>query len=136
MSRRNARESALQMLFQLTVGENDWQAAEETLAEAAVSEANAGFAREVVRGAMEKTEELDALIDRFSKQWQVERLANVDKTILRLALYELKYMPQTDAPIIINEAVTLAKIFGTEDSGAFVNGMLDAIYNQVLKPGV
>ena len=45
-------------------------------------------------------------------------------------------MPQTDAPIVINEAVTLAKIFGTEDSGAFVNGMLDAIYNQVLKPGV
>ena len=68
MSRRKARESALQMLFQLTVGENDWQAAEETLAEAAVSEANAGFAREVVRDAIEKTEELDSLIDRFSKQ--------------------------------------------------------------------
>ncbi len=132
MTRRKARETALQMLFQLDVGQNQWPAAAGTLRHAGLETANATFAQGLVEGALSHLEEVDALINRYAKGWQVERLANVDKTILRLAVYELKYEPQTPAQVAINEAIELAKIFGSDESAAFINGILDTFYNQEL----
>lgn len=129
MSRRKARESALQMLFQLDVGQNDWQAAENTLAEAEIHESNQEFARQVVRGTLENLEFVDKIINKYSLEWPVDRLANVDKTILRLAIFELAYM-ETSYKIVINESVELAKIFGGDESGSFINAILDSVYNK------
>ena len=128
MSRRKAREAALQMLFQIDIGKNEWQAAEYTLEESQLQEVNAEFSRQVVKGAIENLADIDKLINHYAQDWSVDRLVNVDKTILRLAIYELLHM-DTPYRIIINEAVELAKIFGGDDSGAFVNGLLDALCN-------
>lgn len=130
MSRRKARESALQMLFQLDIGQNPWSAAEETLSGAELQPQNADFARQMVKGAWENVEHIDGLINKYLQEWQMDRLANVDKTILRLAVYELEHMQETPAKIVINEAIELAKVFGNEESAGFVNGILDSVYNQ------
>jgi len=133
MTRRKARESAMQMLFQLDVGQNSWEEAVLTLEEADLADSYAAFTEKLVRGAWENAKEIDLIIDKYADQWQVNRLANVDKAVLRIALYELLYLKETEAPIIINEAVNLVKIFGTEESGSFVNGILDAVYNKEVK---
>jgi len=133
MGRRAARETALQMLFQMDVGQNDWQMTDLTLAEAGLSELNSEFALNLVKGALEKLSEIDRLIEAYAKEWNIKRLANVDKNILRLAVYELKFIDEVPCNVVINEAIELAKVFSTEDSGAFVNGILDTILNQEIK---
>lgn len=133
MGRRAARETALQMLFQMDVGQNDWRMTDLTLAEAGLSEPNAEFALNLVKGTWEKMPEIDRLIEAYAKEWNIKRLANVDKNILRLAVYELKYIDEAPYNVVINEAIELAKVFSTEDSGAFVNGILDTILNQEIK---
>jgi N utilization substance protein B len=92
------------------------------------------FAAERVKGVSEHLEEIDAHILACSDHWRVERMAVVDRNILRLAIYELIY--QTDVPerVIINEAIELGKRFGTEDSGAFINGVLDQIRSSFHHP--
>ncbi len=82
---------------------------------------------ELVEGVAAHLEELDALIAHYSKHWRLERMAAVDRNLLRLAAYELLYQPKIPPKVVINEAVELAKLYGTEDSGAFVNGILDRI---------
>jgi N utilization substance protein B len=132
MSRRKARETALQMLFQLDVGQNDWPMVEITLEEAGLTPANKDFAACLVHGAREKMGQIDQMIEARSREWDLDRLANVDKNILRLAIWELTYgLDDLDVNIIINEAIELAKKFSTEDSGAFVNAILDNIVKEV-----
>lgn len=133
MGRRAARETALKMLFQMDVGQNDWQMTDLTLAESGLSELNSAFALDLVKGTWEKLPEIDRLIEAYAKEWNIKRLANVDKNILRLAVYELKFINEVPYNVVINEAIELAKIFSTEDSGAFVNGVLDTILNQEIK---
>jgi len=82
---------------------------------------------ELVEGVAAHLEELDALIARHSEHWRLERMAAVDRNLLRLAAFELLYQPKIPPKVVINEAVELAKLYGTEDSGAFVNGILDRI---------
>ncbi|MGI5891369.1 MAG: transcription antitermination factor NusB [Bacillota bacterium] len=128
MSRRKARETALQMLFQLDVGQNEWQMAQVTLDNADLTEINKDFAAKLVLGARENMQQIDLLINSRSREWNVDRLANVDKNILRLAIYELEYDTKAaESNIVINEAIELAKKFSTEDSGSFVNAVLDNI---------
>jgi len=81
----------------------------------------------LVAGVADHQEELDALIRRHSEHWRLERMAAVDRNLLRLALFELLYQPDIPAKVVINEAVELAKRYGSEESGAFVNGILDRI---------
>jgi len=90
------------------------------------------FAKELVNGVAEKQEEIDALIEKFSKHWKLSRMSAIDRNILRLATYELLYRPDIPPKVSINEAVELAKAFGSEESAAFVNGILDAIYREVV----
>jgi len=86
------------------------------------------YFKRLVEGVAEHCEELDALISRFAEHWRVERMAVIDRNLLRLAAFELLYLPQTPPKAVINEAVELAKRYGSEDSGAFINGILDRIW--------
>jgi N utilization substance protein B len=81
----------------------------------------------LVAGVLAHLEELDALIVRYSEHWRLERMTIVDRNLLRLAIYELQYQPQVPHKVVINEAVEMAKRYGSEASGGFVNGILDQV---------
>jgi len=85
------------------------------------------FARALFEGAVEKREELDHQLRDFTQHWRLERMAAVDRNILRLALYEMLSYPETPPAVVINEALEIARRFSTRDSVEFVNGILDAI---------
>jgi transcription antitermination factor NusB len=89
------------------------------------------YSREVVLGVWEKKADLDRLIRRSSKNWRVERMTRVDLNILRIAIYEVVYRKDVPPKVSIDEAVELGKRYGTEESGAFINGILDHIYNEL-----
>lgn len=124
--RRRARDVALQVLFQHDVGRLP---VDEALASARRLDPGAdwAFIEAVCAGTVAHAAEVDALMAPLLAGWSLERLANVDRTILRLALYELRFMT-TPASVVINEAVELAKRYGTEASGGFVNGVLGAAH--------
>ena len=126
--RRRARETAFLMLYQLGFGANDEQAAEQTLCSLNLDADNAVFARQLVNNARRHTAQSDKLIAAHSREWDFDRLLNIDVTILRLALGELN--SDTPASIIINEAIELAKKFGDEKSPSFINAVLDAVYKK------
>ncbi len=133
MSRHIAREVALQMLFQMDVGQNDIEVAKNTLADSGLNEEDTAFALALVEGTQNRFSEIDEKIGRFSRQWDICRLANVDRSILRLATFELCFTPEIPGTIVINEGVELAKAFGGAESPAFINGILDSIYKQERK---
>jgi transcription antitermination protein NusB len=85
----------------------------------------------LVQGVADHQEELDSLIRQHSEHWRLERMAAVDRNLLRLALYELLHCPEIPAKVVINEAVELAKRYGSEESGSFVNGILDRVRESV-----
>jgi transcription antitermination protein NusB len=89
------------------------------------------YLTKLVEGVVAHQEELDALIKQHSEHWRLERMAAVDRNLLRLALYELLHQPAIPAKVVINEAVELAKRFGSEESGSFINGILDRIRQHV-----
>jgi len=123
--RRRGRETALKLLFQIDIGKLP---AEEVLARAleeGKADAEAvSFAHELVRGTLDNLREIDGLISRYAKDWTLERMANVDRNVLRLALFELLYLPDIPASVSVDEAVELAKRYSTSESGKFVNGIL------------
>lgn len=127
MSRRLAREKALQILFQIDVGKIDPQIAlQNILSEADLLPHDETFTRQIVQGVLAKIAELDANIRKYIIDWELERLANVDRNLLRMAIYEMSYLAD-DIPskVSINEAVELAKSYSSADSGKFINGILD-----------
>ena len=85
------------------------------------------FAVNIFKGVCEKRNEIDALIGKFAKNWEIERMAAVDRNIIRLAAYEIIAMPETPINVIIDEAVEISKKFSTKDSSKFVNGILDKL---------
>jgi N utilization substance protein B len=130
MSRRQAREVALQALFQLDFNEGKQEAAvEAALGESVVlADKDREYAKSIVEGAQCNLTEIDALITKHSREWKVARMSGVDRNITRIAIFEMKFGEETiDPKIIINEAVEMAKKFGTDDSGRFVNGILGAM---------
>jgi N utilization substance protein B len=98
------------------------------------SEPSLGFAKELLDGIDAHFDAIDSLISQFSEHWRLDRMSMVDRNILRLAVYELLGRPDIPAKVSINEAVELGKKFGTEESGAFINGILDRIRSH-LRPG-
>jgi N utilization substance protein B len=92
---------------------------------------NRGFAQELLDGVHAHLDEINRLISRFSENWRIERMSLVDRNILRLAIYEILCRPDIPAKVSINEAVEIGKKFGTEESGAFINGILDRIRSHV-----
>ena len=93
------------------------------------------FARHLVLGIWTKREELDSLISRSSRNWRLERMSHVDRNVLRLGAFEMLFMKDIPPKVSIDEAVELGKKFGSEESGAFINGVLDNIYNQLKREG-
>ena len=127
-TRRRGRESALQVLYQIDVTHRN---AEEALAlfwsNFAFDEEARSFSESLVRGVMEHYDEINGLVERHAEHWKMSRMTWIDRNILRIAVFEFLYCTDVPSKVTINEAVELGKRFGSEDSGAFVNGILDRI---------
>lgn len=127
-SRRKAREKALQILFQLDFRDDDIDAICEDFWNAnRVGQKVREFAEKLVKGTYANRENIDQLISSTIEHWSMKRLASVDKAILRCATYEFLHMPDIPPKVTINEAVEIAKKYGTDDSSRFINGVLDQI---------
>ena len=85
------------------------------------------YARTLVEGSLAHQESIDRLVANQADNWRLERMPVVDRNVLRLAVYEMRYQPDVPAVVVIDEAIELAKKFGSEQSGRFVNGILDAL---------
>ncbi|MGR9049413.1 transcription antitermination factor NusB [Halobacillus faecis] len=121
MKRRTAREKAFQALFQTITSDIE---TDEAIAHVVEGQEVDEFLYDLVHGVMNNREELDQWISDNLDHWTFPRLAKVEKTVLRMAAYEMKYKEDVPAQVAINEAIELAKIFGEDDSGKFVNGVL------------
>jgi len=158
--RREARERAVQFLFEHDLNPpDDLQAALEHFWEsqraAAIAEEKSVatwgqpvdlppptadeaavrlFAEPLIRGTLEHRDELDEIIKRHAKNWELHRIAAVDRNILRLAIYEMLHREDIPPVVSINEAVDIAKKFSTQDSGKFVNGILDKVKGELMRP--
>ncbi|MEY4745259.1 MAG: hypothetical protein RL272_1204, partial [Candidatus Parcubacteria bacterium] len=94
-----------------------------------------GFVKELVENVVSHADNVDAVITKFAPDWPLDQITNVDRNILRLGVYELKYSEGIPSKVAINEAIELAKTFGGESSGRFVNGVLGAIYKDMVVKG-
>ncbi len=159
-TRREARERAVQFLFQYDLNppenlEDSLNHFWETQRSAAITEekgiarwnervelpppsteeaAIRLFADPLIRGTLEHREEIDAQIQKFAANWDIRRMAVVDRNILRLAIYEMLHREDIPPVVSINEAVDVAKKFSTQDSGKFVNGILDRFKGELMRP--
>lgn len=132
--RRKGRELAMQMLFQADMGKQDpdevrktfWKARDE------VEPDTRGFAEDLFRVATERDAEIDATIEKHSAHWKLARMSSVDRNVLRMAVAELNGFAGTPAPIVINEALEIAKRYSSPESINFLNGVLDAIARERL----
>ena len=129
--RRRARTVALQALFEAdTSSHARTEALERAIADQEMPEAAAKFARDLIRGVTEQQDAIDSAIARVAPAWPVEQLSAVDRNILRLAIYEIVGDNGTPVKAVINEAVELAKSFGSDSSAKFINGVLGTIERQ------
>lgn len=125
MGRREARATALQALYQIELGKVVPQAAIDQIGEEfSISQDDLAFATHLVEGTLENIDVLDKTIKGMAINWNLDRLAKVDRNILRLALYEIKVDNEVPAAVAINEAVELAKMFSTPKAARFINGIL------------
>ena len=137
-TRRKSRELALQMLFQSDMGKQPpeevrktfWQGRGEVDAEVH------GFAEDLFRKASDRASEIDQLIEQHAEHWRMDRMAAVDRNILRTAVAELLGFPQTPRAVVINEALEIARKFSAPESVQFINGVLDSIGKDVEKAKV
>ena len=132
-SRHRAREAAVQMLYQWEVGKQSMLEVMSTFwtsgpaADDPLTGEMREFATALTTGVAAKLEEIDPLIVEAAQNWRIERMAVMDRLILRLAVYEFLHQPDTPARVIINEALELARTFSTDDAVRFINGILDGI---------
>lgn len=129
MKRRKAREHALQILFQLDIKKEKPSASVLKFfwAEYQPDEEVKSFAEEIVKGTYKHFGKINDLIHQCAKNWTLDRMAVVDRNVLRMAVYEILYRIDIPTSVTINEAIEIAKKFGTDESGAFVNGILDSV---------
>src|SRR5229473_4402543 len=124
--RRKSREYALQMLFQWEMGKQEPSRIEDGFwKNARAQKSTREFANQLFENAAARAEELDPIISTHAQNWRIERIAAIDRAILRLAIAELRTMG-TPPKVVLNEAVELAKKFSSEDAAPFINGILDA----------
>ncbi len=126
--RRKARELALQLLFQvdftgqpITIPPSFWTENE-------ASPSIKSFTELLVQGVVKHLPEIDRTIEKYAQHWSPDRMAAIDRNILRFGIFELLYLKDIPPKVTINEAIEIAKKFGSEDSGGFVNGILDRVY--------
>jgi N utilization substance protein B len=142
--RRKAREMAIQMLYQAEVGDSplaqvlelfevphdgdgDEGAADAAAKKPVTSPAALAYARKLASGTVEHGDQIDELIRRHAENWRLERMPAIDRNILRLAIYEMLFERKVPKIVIVDEAIELAKKFGSEHSSRFVNGLLDGV---------
>lgn len=135
-TRREARERAVQLLFELDVNPAEsieavfrdfWNRADGDAGQQA-------FTESLVRGVHEHRDDIDATVQPFLEHWDIRRLGVVERTVVRLAVYEIMYRPDIPPVVSINEAVDLAKYFSSSESGRFVNGILDRVRKEMPRP--
>jgi len=126
--RRLSREVSLKVLFQVDlVHTNIEEALKNTFENDKYSDEVKEFALTLVKGVMSNLAEIDKVIKNYTNNWSLERITNIDRSILRIAIYEILYLPNIPKSVSINEAVELAKKYGTKSSFSFVNGVLGRI---------
>ena len=132
--RRRSREFALQVLYQLEIAKQD---ALRTLAQFQENFSEGverdDFVERLVLGVSEHRKEIDRLIERYSENWRLDRMNMIDRNILRMAAFELLYCEDIPPKVTLNEAIDLGKRYGTDESGSFINGILDRIQNEVIR---
>jgi N utilization substance protein B len=132
--RRRSREFALQVLYQLDITKQD---AVQTLSQFRnhfnQHENSNGFAERIVLGVLEHGREIDRLLEQYSENWRLDRMSMIDRNILRMAIFELIYCEDIPPKVTLNEAIELGKRYGSEDSGSFINGILDRIQNEAVR---
>ncbi|HID28564.1 MAG TPA: transcription antitermination factor NusB [Desulfobacterales bacterium] len=127
-NRRRSRELAMQALFQIEMTQDHSREAIELFCEHFRVPKNAKpFFLRLVEGVKEFQHEIDPLITGFSENWKINRMSRADRNIMRIAVYELLFCDDIPPKVSINEAIDIGKKFGTEESGAFINGILDSI---------
>jgi transcription antitermination factor NusB len=133
--RRKAREVALQFLYQLDLGGDADPTPHEAefWARHALDDDARAFADELVRGTKRNQGKIDSLIAQATEHWDLDRMAVVDRNILRVAVYELLWHADVPPKVAINEAIEIAKKIGTQESSRFINGILDRV-NKELRP--
>jgi N utilization substance protein B len=131
-SRHQARERALQILFQYDIHGRPGLWLEVFWKENEATDEVKTFAERLVAGVLKKKNELDALIGKYATNWKISRMPIVDRNILRAGVYELLWMDDVPAKVTVNEAIELAKSFGDDEASKFVNGILDQVFNKEL----
>lgn len=135
-SRRKSREVALQLLYmrEFTGGDVDemlihfWRDGE-------LDDRIISFARDLILGTLDRKDDIDRMIAESSEHWRLDRMALIDRNVMRLAVYEFIYTPSTPKKVVINEAIEIAKRFSSEESTQFVNGILDNIRMKIEDSG-
>jgi N utilization substance protein B len=132
-TRRKSRELALQMLFQLDMGKQTTDEVRKTFwnERRDLDEKVRGFADDLFRVAAERTAEIDEIIERNAEHWRMERMAAVDRNVLRAGIAEFLGFPETPHPVVINEALEIARRFSTPESVQFINGVLDSVAREL-----
>ncbi len=126
--RRKSRELAMQALFYMDEKRNNpKEMVELFLRNFKPPEKVRPFFLKLINGVLHQRNEIDTLIERFSSNWKIDRMACVDRNIIRIAVYELLCLNDIPSKVTINEAIDIGKKYGAEDSGAFINGVLDSI---------
>ena len=135
-ARRRAREAALQMLYQCEVGRTGAYEAIATYWPARdpgdeLPERQREFANAVVRGTLDRQQEIDTLLAAHAQNWRIERMTVIDRLVLRIGVYEMLAENETPSKVIINEAIELARSFSGDEAVGFVNGVLDAVRKEL-----
>ena len=138
MGRKSSRKHAFSIIYQLPFHKEGFSvrvAAEDYIAENGIAAEDAGFMHELVHGVSGHLPEIDALVSEKAG-WGFDRVASVDLAILRIAIFEILYSDDAPVSVVINEAVELAKMYGADDSSAFVNGLLGQVAVESGKKGI
>jgi transcription antitermination protein NusB len=128
-TRRKSRELVLQMLFQADMGKQTPDQVRQTFwrEHDGVADEAKGFAEDLFRAAMDRAAEVDGLIERHAEHWRMDRMAAVDRNVLRAAVAEMMVFPSTPRPVVINEALEIARKFSSPEAVQFINGVLDSV---------
>jgi len=128
-NRRRSRELAMQALFYMDIRKTASDVLLENFCRAfGTPDKEDAFFTELVSGVLASKADIDALIERFSSHWKISRMSCVDRNVMRIAVYEMLYRADIPSKVSINEAIDIGKKYGTEESGAFINGILDSIH--------
>jgi len=134
--RRSSRELALKFLYQFELNKGDLDEQIKLFLErSSPQEGVENFMKELVVSLIDKMEEVDGIIQKFSDHWVLDRMTVIDRNILRIGTCELLFNFPTPPKVVINEAIEIAKKYGNEDSPEFINGILDKVYNEIGQKG-